>query len=57
MVKHYWGYRIDVTQIKYFRSELGKGFLRQGWGWDIKLYVVKWLWTNMIKTKGTLLTV
>lgn len=29
---HYWGYRIDKTDIPFFRAELEQGRLRQGWG-------------------------
>ncbi|MCC2524317.1 hypothetical protein [Vibrio coralliilyticus] len=36
MTKNYWGYRIDKNKIDFFRSELAKGRLRQGWGWDPK---------------------
>lgn len=32
--KHYWGYRINTDKIDYFRKELEKGYLRQGWGWN-----------------------
>ena len=28
----YWGYRIDKTDIPFFRAELEQGRLRQGWG-------------------------
>lgn len=28
----YWGYRIDTSNISFFRDELKKGRLRQGWG-------------------------
>jgi hypothetical protein len=34
MTKNYWGYRIDTTNIPYFRDELIKGRLHQGWGYD-----------------------
>ena len=34
MGKRYWGYRIDVNHIPFFRAELENGRLRQGWGWD-----------------------
>lgn len=34
MPRRYWGYRIDVDNIAFFRSELENGRLRQGWGWD-----------------------
>lgn len=34
MARHYWGYRINTEQIKFFRQELQEGRLRQGWGWD-----------------------
>lgn len=32
MARKYWGYRIDTNHIDFFRSELEKGNLRQGWG-------------------------
>lgn len=32
MPRRYWGYRIDTSNLNYFRSELEKGILRQGWG-------------------------
>ncbi|MDR2141962.1 MAG: hypothetical protein LBR11_09285 [Deltaproteobacteria bacterium] len=31
---NYWGYRIDISRIDFFREELEKGVLRQGWGYD-----------------------
>jgi hypothetical protein len=34
--RKYWGYRIDTDQIDFFRKELSKGILRQGWGWNKK---------------------
>jgi hypothetical protein len=34
MGRNYWGYRIDTNQIDFFRRELERGVLRQGWGWD-----------------------
>jgi hypothetical protein len=34
MSRHYWGYRIAVDRIDFFRAELENGRLRQGWGWD-----------------------
>ena len=32
--KRCWGYRIDTSKITYFKEELEKGVLRQGWGWN-----------------------
>ena len=32
-VIRYWGYRIATDYINYFRNELNRGWLRQGWGW------------------------
>ena len=32
--RHYWLYRIDTSQIEYFKKQLDRGILRQGWGWD-----------------------
>ena len=34
MTRNYWGYRIDTDNIDFFRRELERGVLRQGWGWD-----------------------
>lgn len=34
MQRHYWGYRIDTSNIDYFRNELESGVLRQGWGYN-----------------------
>ncbi len=34
--KHFWCYRIDTRNIKFFRSEMQENRLRQGWGWDEK---------------------
>ena len=34
---HYWGFRIDVNgqgYPEYYREQLERGFLRQGWGYD-----------------------
>ncbi len=31
---HYWGYRIDTDNAKFFWKELQEGQLRQGWGYD-----------------------
>jgi hypothetical protein len=31
-MKNYWGYRIDKERSEFFRDELQKGWLRQGWG-------------------------
>lgn len=36
MSKNYWGYRIDTSKITFFRKELERGILRQGWGWNEK---------------------
>lgn len=36
MSKNYWGYRIDTNEIDFFRKELERGILRQGWGWNEK---------------------
>ncbi|MBK9580111.1 MAG: hypothetical protein IPO40_23850 [Fibrobacteres bacterium] len=33
-MRHYWGYRINVDEISFFRSEVDNYRLRQGWGWD-----------------------
>lgn len=33
-MKNYWGYRINVEMIDFFRSEIECGRLRQGWGYD-----------------------
>ncbi len=33
---NYWCYRIDTDRSTFFRDELEKGILRQGWGWDEK---------------------
>lgn len=32
--RNYWGYRIKTNEIDFFYSELKKGRLRQGWGYD-----------------------
>ena len=34
MGKSYWGYRIDTDNIDFFRDELEKNQLRQGWGYE-----------------------
>jgi len=34
MAKNYYGYRIDIRNIKFFNNELEKGRLRQGWGYE-----------------------
>jgi len=34
--QNYWCYRVDTSQIKFFREQLSEGRLRQGWGWDEK---------------------
>jgi hypothetical protein len=33
-MKNYWGYRIDIRSIDFFKSELLEGRLRQGWGYN-----------------------
>ena len=32
--KNYWCFRIDTNRQKFFKEEIFKGRLRQGWGWD-----------------------